>query len=598
MTDTVRITPLGGLGEIGKNLTAVEYRGKIVVVDCGIAFPRDEMLGIDLILPDTRWLMEREDDVLAFVLTHGHEDHIGALPFVLRRLTRPVYGSRFTLALVKSKLDEHGLIRSVETNEVSEHSRLALGPFDLSFVAVSHSVPDALAVVLGTDLGAVVVTGDYKFDHTPIDGRITDVNAFARLGEQGVLALLGDSTNATSPGSTASESTVGQAFHQIFAEADGRVILACFASHIHRVQQAIQIAHLHGRRFAVSGRSMQKNVNIARNLGILEVPEGAMIRLAEIDDYRPEEILILTTGSQGEPLSALTRMAFDDHPQVGLNEGDTVVISATPIPGNELSVMNTVNRLLKSGATVIHGRESGVHVSGHASQEDLRMMLNLVRPQYFVPVHGEYRHQHIHRRLARDAGIPEEDIFILENGDVLEIDADNAELVDKVPTGMVFVDGFEIGDEEGLVLRDRQQLAADGVTIEPADRILSIRTPGIREVGVSLGVEDQVVRSVERFTLILVDNDRGLGIGCDAHEAVNVVPFIRHPESSIRMEGQAGGNSTGVVKLANFTVGGSTQNRMAFPIDEREVAMPIESWTFERGESRSEHGHIADSCHG
>lgn len=465
MTDTVRITPLGGLGEIGKNLTAVEYRGKIVVVDCGIAFPRDEMLGIDLILPDTRWLMEREDDVLAFVLTHGHEDHIGALPFALRRLTRPVYGSRFTLALVKSKLDEHGLIRSVETNEVSEHSRLALGPFDLSFVAVSHSVPDALAVVLGTDLGAVVVTGDYKFDHTPIDGRITDVNAFARLGEQGVLALLGDSTNATSPGSTASESTVGQAFHQIFAEADGRVILARFASHIHRVQQAIQIAHLHGRRFAVSGRSMQKNVNIARNLGILEVPEGAMIRLAEIDDYRPEEILILTTGSQGEPLSALTRMAFDDHPQVGLNEGDTVVISATPIPGNELSVMNTVNRLLKSGATVIHGRESGVHVSGHASQEDLRMMLNLVRPQYFVPVHGEYRHQHIHRRLARDAGIPEEDIFILENGDVLEIDADNAELVDKVPTGMVFVDGFEIGDEEGLVLRDRQQLAADGILI-------------------------------------------------------------------------------------------------------------------------------------
>lgn len=465
MTDTVRITPLGGLGEIGKNLTAVEYRGKIVVVDCGIAFPRDEMLGIDLILPDTRWLMEREDDVLAFVLTHGHEDHIGALPFALRRLTRPVYGSRFTLALVKSKLDEHGLIRSVETNEVSEHSRLALGPFDLSFVAVSHSVPDALAVVLGTDLGTVIVTGDYKFDHTPIDGRITDVNAFARLGEQGVLALLGDSTNATSPGSTASESTVGQAFHQIFAEADGRVILACFASHIHRVQQAIQIAHLHGRRFAVSGRSMQKNVNIARNLGILEVPEGAMIRLAEIDDYRPEEILILTTGSQGEPLSALTRMAFDDHPQVGLNEGDTVVISATPIPGNELSVMNTVNRLLKSGATVIHGRESGVHVSGHASQEDLRMMLNLVRPQYFVPVHGEYRHQHIHRRLARDAGIPEEDIFILENGDVLEIDADNAELVDKVPTGMVFVDGFEIGDEEGLVLRDRQQLAADGILI-------------------------------------------------------------------------------------------------------------------------------------
>ena len=463
--DAVRIIPLGGLGEIGKNMTAIEYRGKIIVVDCGIEFPRDEMLGIDLILPDIRWLLSRQDDVLAFVITHGHEDHHGALPFVLKQLNRPVYGSRFTLALIKSKLDEHGLIKSVEVNEVSEKSRLKVGPFDLSFVAVSHSVPDALSVVVGTAQGPIVITGDYKFDHTPIDGRITDVNTFARLGEQGVLALLGDSTNAVNPGSTASESTVGQAFHQIFAEAEGRVIVACFASHIHRVQQAIQIAHLHGRKFAVSGRSMIKNVNIARNLGILKVPDGAMIKLTEIDDYRPEEVLILTTGSQGEPLSALTRMAFDDHPQVELNEGDTVVISATPIPGNELSVMSTVNRLLKSGATVIHGRESGVHVSGHASQEDLRMMLNLVRPKYFMPVHGEYRHQHIHRGLARESGIAEEDIFILENGDVLEIDGDNAELVDKVPTGMVFVDGFEIGDSEGLVLRDRQQLAGDGIII-------------------------------------------------------------------------------------------------------------------------------------
>jgi ribonuclease J len=463
--EAVRIVPLGGLGEIGKNMTAVEYRGKIVVVDCGIEFPRDEMLGIDLILPDIRWLLERKDDVLAFVITHGHEDHHGALPFVLKQMNRPVYGSRFTLALIKSKLDEHGLIKSVEVNEVSERSKIELGPFDLSFVAVSHSVPDALSVVLGTDLGAVVITGDYKFDHTPIDGRITDVNTFARLGEQGVLALLGDSTNATNRGSTASESTVGQAFHQIFAEAEGRVIVACFASHIHRVQQAIQIAHLHGRKFAVSGRSMIKNVNIARNLGILKVPDGAMIKLTDIDDYRPEEVLVLTTGSQGEPLSALTRMAFDDHPQVELNEGDTVVISATPIPGNELSVANTVNRLLKVGATVIQGRDTGVHVSGHGSQEDLRMMLNLTRPRFFMPVHGEYRHQHIHRGLARESGIAEEDIFILENGDVLEIDGDNAEIVDKVPTGMVFVDGFEIGDEEGLVLRDRQQLAGDGILI-------------------------------------------------------------------------------------------------------------------------------------
>ena len=465
MNDSLRIIPLGGLGEIGKNMTAVEYRGKIVVLDCGVEFPRDEMLGIDLVIPDIRWLLGRRDDVLGFVITHGHEDHQGALPFVLKQLNKPVYASRFTLALIKSKLDEHGLLKVVDLNEVSESSKLRLGPFDLSFVAVSHSVPDALSIVLGTELGALVLTGDYKFDHTPIDGRITDVNTFAQLGQQGVLVLLGDSTNVEAAGSTASESIVGQAFHQIFAEAEGRVIVASFASHIHRVQQAIQIAHLHGRKFAVSGRSMQKNVNIARNLGYLEVPEGSMIKLTEIDDYRPEEILILATGSQGEPLSALTRMAFDDHPQVGLHEGDTVVISARAIPGNEVSVMATVNRLLKSGATVIYGEGSGVHVSGHAAQEDLRMMLNLLRPQYFVPVHGEYRHQHFHAELARQSGVREEDIFILENGDVLELDAENGEIVDKVPTGMVFVDGFELGDAEGLVLRDRQQLAGDGILI-------------------------------------------------------------------------------------------------------------------------------------
>ena len=463
--DSVRIIPLGGLGEIGKNMTAVEYRGKIVVLDCGVEFPRDDMLGIDLVIPDIRWLLERCDDVLAFLITHGHEDHQGALPFVLKQLNRPVYGSRFTLALIKSKLDEHGLLKSVELNEVSGTSRLSIGPFDISFVAVSHSVPDALSIVVETDLGAVVLTGDYRFDHTPIDGRVTDVDRFAQLGRQGVLALLGDSTNVEAPGSTASESTIGQAFHQIFAEAEGRVIVASFASHIHRVQQAITIAHLHGRKFAISGRSMQKNVNIARNLGYLDVPEGSMIKLAAIDDYRPEEILILSTGSQGEPLSALTRMAFGDHSQVALHEGDTVVISAKAIPGNEVSVMATVNRLLKSGASVIYGEGSGVHVSGHAAREDLRMMINLLRPQYFVPVHGEYRHQYYHAQLARESGLRDEDIMILENGDILELDAENAEIVGQVPAGMVFVDGFELGDEEGIVLRDRQQLAGDGILI-------------------------------------------------------------------------------------------------------------------------------------
>jgi ribonuclease J len=463
--DAVRIIPLGGLGEIGKNMTAVEYRGKIVVLDCGVEFPSEDMLGIDLVLPDIRWLVEREADVLAFVITHGHEDHQGALPFVLRRLNRPVYGSRFTLALIKSKLEEHGLLKSVELVEVTDQSRLQLGPFDLSFIATSHSIPDSLSIVLGTDLGAVVLTGDYRFDHTPIDGRVTDVDAFARLGEKGVLALLGDSTNAEAPGSTASESTVSNAFHRIFAEAEGRVIVASFASHIHRIQQAITIAHMHGRKFALSGRSMVKNANIARNLGYLKVPEGAMIKLTQIDEYRPEEVLILSTGSQGEPLSALTRMAFNDHPQVELHEGDTVVISAKAIPGNERSVTATIDRLLKVGATVIYGERSGIHVSGHAAQEDLKMMLNLTRPRFLVPVHGEYRMQHLHAELARQSGMSDEDIFILENGDVLELEADNGEVVDKVATGMVFVDGAEIGDPEGLVLRDRQQLAGDGILI-------------------------------------------------------------------------------------------------------------------------------------
>jgi ribonuclease J len=463
--DSLRIIPLGGLGEIGKNMTAVEYRGKIVVLDCGVEFPREDMLGIDLVLPDIGWLLERQHDVLGFLISHGHEDHQGALPFVLKQLKRPVYGSRFTLALVKSKLDEHGLLGSVELTEVNDKSHLRLGPFDVSFIATSHSIPDSLAIVLGTDLGAVVLTGDYRFDHTPIDGRVTDVDAFAKLGERGVLALLGDSTNAEAPGSTASESTVGQAFHQIFAEAEGRVIVASFASHIHRIQQAITIAHLHGRKFALSGRSMVKNANIARTLGYLDVPAGAMIKLTQIDEYRPEEILILSTGSQGEPLSALTRMAFNDHPQVGLHEGDTVVISAKAIPGNERSVTATIDRLLKVGATVIYGARSGIHVSGHAAQEDLKMMLNLTRPRFLVPVHGEYRMQHLHAELARQSGIPDEDIFILENGDVLELDADNGEIVGKVPTGMVFVDGSELGDPDGVVLRDRKQLAGDGILI-------------------------------------------------------------------------------------------------------------------------------------
>jgi ribonuclease J len=463
--DTLKIIPLGGMGEIGKNMTVVEYRGKIVVVDCGLAFPRDEMLGIDLVLPDITYLREHRDDVLAFLITHGHEDHFGALAYVLRDINVPVYGSRLTLAFAKSKLDEHGLLKVVELNEVTDDSVLDLAPFTVRFCAMSHSVPDALAIIIETPEGRVVHSGDYKFDHTPIDGRTTDVNKLAQLGQDGVLALLADSTNIESEGSTGSESQVGQAFHRIFAEADGRVLMACFSSHIHRIQQAVQIAHLHGRKFAVSGRSMVKNVNIARNLGYLQVPDDAQIKLTEIDDYPADQILILTTGSQGEPLSALSRMAWDDHPQVELRPGDTIVMSARPVPGNEVSVMDTVNRLLRSGARVIYGRDSGVHVSGHASREDQRMLLNLLTPRFFVPAHGEYRHQFLHAELAREAGIPDENIFLLDNGDVLELTSESAAVTGKVPAGMMFVDGLQIGGAEHVVLRERQQLSGDGILI-------------------------------------------------------------------------------------------------------------------------------------
>jgi ribonuclease J len=463
--DTLKIIPLGGMGEIGKNMTVVQYRGKIVVVDCGLAFPRDEMLGIDLVLPDITYLREHRDDVLGFLITHGHEDHFGALAYVLRDINVPVYGSRLTLAFAKSKLDEHGLLKMVELNEVTEDSVLDLAPFTVRFCAMSHSVPDALAIIIETPEGRVVHSGDYKFDHTPIDGRTTDVNKLAQLGQEGVLVLLADSTNVESEGSTGSESQVGQAFHRIFAEAEGRVLVACFSSHIHRIQQAVQIAHLHGRKFAVSGRSMVKNVNIARNLGYLQVPDDAQIKLTAIDDYPPNQVLILTTGSQGEPLSALSRMAWDDHPQVELRPGDTVVISARPVPGNEVSVMDTVNRLLRSGARVIYGSASGVHVSGHASREDQRMLLNLLSPRFFVPAHGEYRHQYLHAELARDAGIPDENIFLLDNGDVLELNADSAAVTGKVPAGMMFVDGLQIGGAEHVVLRERQQLSGDGILI-------------------------------------------------------------------------------------------------------------------------------------
>jgi ribonuclease J len=464
---STRIIPLGGLGEVGKNMTAIEADGSVLVVDAGLAFPRDEQLGVDLVLPDMSYLRERRSSVLAVVLTHGHEDHVGALPYLLREIGAPtVYGTRLTLGLVKSKLDEHGLLRASELSEVEPgRGPLEVGPFRIEFVRVAHSIPDAVAVAVESPGGRIVVTGDYKLDHTPVDGQRTDVGRLADLGNRGVDLLLGDSTNAERPGFTPSERLVGEAFRQIIPQRRGRVLVSSFASNIHRMQQAVDVAVDVGRMVCVVGRSMRKNMNIARNLGYVTVPDGVLIRPAELDDYRPDQVLILCTGSQGEPLSALTRIAYNDHPTVRVDRGDTVIISAKPIPGNELRVHDAINRLAKAGAEVLHQENAAVHTSGHGNQEELRTMLALLRPRCVMPVHGEFRMLAAHAQLARDAGVAAANIVLAENGSVVELDRQGARVVDRVEAGVTFVDGLGVGDVKDVALRDRRHLAEDGVLI-------------------------------------------------------------------------------------------------------------------------------------
>ena len=463
-----RIIPLGGLGEVGKNMTAYDCEEQILVVDTGLAFPRDEHLGVDLLLPDFGFLVERRQDVRAIVLTHGHEDHVGALPYLLRDLGPvPVHATRLTLGLVKSKLDEHGLLRSSELFEVDpEGSPLELGPFRVEFVRVAHSVPDSVAVVIETPAGRMVHTGDYKFDHTPVDGIKTDVGRLAEIGSRGVDLLLGDSTNAERPGVTESERVVGEAFRQIIPQRRGRVLISSFASNVHRMQQAIDVAVACGRKVAVVGRSMRKNINIARNLGYADVPDGTLIKAADLDEYRPDEVLILCTGSQGEPLSALTRIAYNDHPAVAVERGDTVIISAKPIPGNELRVHDAINGLARLGAEVLHEENALVHVSGHGKAEELRTMLSLLRPRAVMPVHGEFRMLAAHAQLAREAGVPADAIVLAENGSVVEL-APGAppRIVDRIEAGITFVDGLGVGDVHDVALRDRRRLSEEGILI-------------------------------------------------------------------------------------------------------------------------------------
>jgi ribonuclease J len=468
VSGTLRVLPLGGLGEIGKNMCVVEYDGRIVVVDVGLRFPTAEMMGIDLVLPDFSYLREHVDAIEAIVITHGHEDHIGALPWVLRELGETsvpvIYGGQLTVAMGRSKLDEHRL-REAKLEVLPTGQPVKAGPFEIELVHLTHSIPDMCGVILRCELGTLLFTGDYKFDQTPVGGAPADVSRLAELGRDGVLLLCGDSTNADRPGIALSESTVGPNLERVFARCKGRIVVTSFASNIHRVQQVIDAAVGLNRKVCLVGRSMRKNVNIGRTLGHIVVPEGTLVPPRELDQWKDDRIVIISTGSQGEPLSALRRMAYRDHNQIELREGDTVVFSATPIPGNERAVNETIDRLYQIGCEVITPREENIHASGHGYQEEIKLMLNLTRPRYVMPVHGDYKRLRLHSQLAQAVGIPEENIFQGENGLPLEITKSGAGWGKRETAGMVFVDGVDIGDVADVALRDRRMLSADGIFI-------------------------------------------------------------------------------------------------------------------------------------
>ena len=462
----LRILPLGGLGEIGKNMTVVEFDGRIVVVDTGLAFPTPEMLGIDLVLPDFSYLRERVDDIEAIVLTHGHEDHVGALPYVLREIGIPpvIYSGLLTVGMVHSKLDEHKL-GDAPLKELPAGERVRLGPFELELIHLSHSIPDMRAVLLKTELGSMLMTGDYKFDQTPVDGQPADISRLAEVGREGLLLLCGDSTNADRPGISPSESSVGPALLETFADCSGRIIVTSFASNIHRVQQVIDAAIKLDRRVALVGRSMRKNFNIASNLGIANAPSGLFIQPREIENFPDEKVVVISTGSQGEPLSALRRMANNDHRDVELHSGDTVVFSASPVPGNERAVNETIDRIYEIGATVVTAKDAPIHASGHGFQEELKLMINLTKPKYVLPIHGDFKRLRLHSELAQSVGIDPENIFQGRNGVALEIDEEGARLGEDVHAGTIFVDGVNVGDPDDVALRDRRAISADGIFI-------------------------------------------------------------------------------------------------------------------------------------
>ncbi len=523
----LQIIPLGGLGEIGLNMMVYQCGPDIIVVDCGLMFPEPDMLGIDYVIPDISWLRERSGSIRAICLTHGHEDHIGALPFVLQELNVPVYGTALTLGFVNEKLKEYKLDGLVELITVKPRDRVELGCLSVEFLRVAHSIVDGCALAITTPEGVVIHTGDFKLDQTPVDGELTDLASFSRYGDAGVLALLSDSTNVEREGYTLSEKYVGEAFNDIFPKCRGRIIVAAFSSSIHRVQQVVDVAAANGRKILLNGRSMIANVRIARQLGYLTISDDMLMDLKDLNNLPPENICIVSTGSQGEPMSALTRIAMDDHKQIKLDKGDTVILSSRVIPGNERTISELINHLYRRGAEVFHEKVSEVHVSGHASQEELKLMLNLVRPRFFIPVHGEYRHLVKHIQLAQKVGIPEERCILATNGDVVSFYANTAAIVEEVESGRVFVDGKGVGDVGAIVLKDRKHLSEDGMVVVIIGINQStgaiIHGPDIVSRGFVFEDESQEYLETARFIVTDALSELNEEMRCDCEEVKQAV---------------------------------------------------------------------------
>lgn len=464
ISHSLLVTALGGLEEIGLNMTVFQFADDLIIVDAGLMFPEEDMLGVDYVIPDFSYILENREKVRGIVITHGHEDHTGALPFLLKEINAPVYGTALTLALIREKLKEHELT-DIQLMAVKPRDIITLGAFTIEFMRVTHSIVDGVGLGINTPLGNIIHTGDFKLDPTPVDGELMDFHKFTEYGEKGTLLMLSDSTNAEKGGFTFSEKEVRRAFEDIFTKAKGRIVIATFASNIHRIQQAIDVAVQHGKRVIMCGRSMVANSQIALDLGYLKMPENTWIRLENLKDMQDNEVVIITTGSQGEPMSVLSRIAMDEHKHIKIKEGDTVILSAKMIPGNERSIGKIINHLMKRGADVIYEKVSEIHVSGHASKEELKLMMNLVKPKYFMPIHGEYRHLSYHAKLAEKSGIPAENIFIMKNGKTLEITETGASIEGSITSGRIFIDGKGIGGVEDMVLRDRRMLAHDGIVI-------------------------------------------------------------------------------------------------------------------------------------